>query len=127
MKKILQIVESAYRGTLEEQDDTVIWLSHIMRASGCDLDIILKGNAVNYLLESQDASGLVFGRKIQTQPPRIFNDIIKILNTGVDIYYILEDANDRGIERKEIFSGVKSVLRQELPNLFLNYRYIFHW
>ena len=127
MKKILQIVESAYRGTLEEQDDTVIWLSHIMKDAGSDLDILLRGNSVHYLVRKQDASGLTFGNKKQTQPPRIVDDISKIISKGVTIYFVLEDAYERGIDQEEMISEVKTISRHELPSLFSNYQHILHW
>jgi sulfur relay (sulfurtransferase) DsrF/TusC family protein len=127
MKKILQIVESAYRGTLEEQDDTVIWLSHIMKDAGSDLDILLRGNSVHYLVRKQDASGLMFGNKKQTQPPRIMDDISKIIKKGVTIHFVSEDAYERGIDQEEMISEVKKILRNELPTFFSNYQHILHW
>ena len=45
-KKILQIVESAYRATLEEQDDTVVWITHAMKGAGGDLHLLLRGNEI---------------------------------------------------------------------------------
>ena len=67
--KVLQIVETAYRATTEEQDDTVIWISHAMRGASAELGVLLTGNAVNYVAGEQDGSGLMLGAWRQTQPP----------------------------------------------------------
>ena len=71
MAKILSIVERAYHGTIEEQDDTILWLSHMIKNAGGDISILLRGNAVNYGVMGQDASGLQFGDIALTVPPTL--------------------------------------------------------
>nr|BFD32047.1 hypothetical protein GTC16762_16650 [Pigmentibacter ruber] len=127
MKKILQIIESAYRGTIEEQDDTVIWISHFLKDAGSSIDLLLKGNAISYLLTKQDSSGLVFGFKVQTQPAKIYEDLIKIMEKGVLIFYVYEDAIERGFETEEMIYGPQGITRADFPILFEKYDHILHW
>jgi len=126
-KKILQVIETAYRGTLEEQDDTVVWITHAMKGAGGDLHVLLRGNAVNYAVTGQDASGLAFGERKQTQPPRIDQDLAKLVGKGVDVYVVEEDVAERGIERTELIAGVKPVSRTGIPKLFAAYEQVWHW
>jgi hypothetical protein len=108
-KKILKIIESAYRATLEEQDDPVLWLAASLKGNGTPVDVLLRGNAVNYVVRDQDASGLQFGERRQTQPPNIAADVEQLINKGVKVYYIEDDAQNRGIERNEIIAGPQPI------------------
>jgi hypothetical protein len=126
-KKILQIVATAHRGTLEEQDDTVIWLTHAMKGAGAALDVCLRGNAVGYAVKRQDASGLAFGAKRQTQPPRIADEIAKLIEKGALVYVVHEDATERGLGRDELLGGTRPLARADLPGLFAAYDHVWQW
>lgn len=126
-KKLLHIVESAYRATLEEQDDTIVWLTHAMKGANANVDVLLRGNAVNYALKGQDASGLAFGERRQTQPPRLDEDVAKLGAKGVKLYIVEEDVSERGLEPKSLIAGLEPVSRSGLPKLFAQYDQVFHW
>lgn len=126
-KRILSIIESAYRATLEEQDDTIVWLAYTLRGAGADLDVLLRGNAVNYAIGGQDASGLSFGERRQTQPPQIDRDLLKVVDEGVRVFAVAEDLAERGIEASELVSGVKMIPQSGLARLLESYDQVWHW
>ena len=127
MPKILNIVETAYRATIEEQDDTVLWLSHMLKNAGADISILLRANAVNYAVKGQDASGLAFGETKMTHPPEIDKDVDKIVQKGVPVYVVEEDAKERGLTDGDLLSGIKKVKRQSLPELIDQHDRVWHW
>ena len=127
MPKILNIVETAYRATIEEQDDTVLWLSHMLKNAGADISILLRANAVNYAARGQDASGLSFGEVKMTHPPEIDKDVEKMVQKGIPVYLVKEDAEERGLSDKELISGIKKVTRQDLPELIDQHDQVWHW
>lgn len=125
--KALQVIESAYRCTVEEQDDPVVWITHAMKGAGADLGVLLRGNAVNYAVKGQDCSGLSFGDVKQTHPPRIDKEVKSLTKKGVDVYVIREDASDRGIDTADFVSGVELISRGKVAGLFSSYDQIWHW
>lgn len=125
--KALQIIESAYRGTLEEQDDTIVWLTHSMHDSGATLSVLLGGNAVCYALKAQDAGGLQFGTWRQTNPPRIGEEIAKLIRTGVPVYVVHDDLGRRGIDDADLVEGVTLLARAGIPDLIEAHDRVWHW
>lgn len=127
MGKILNIVETAYRGTIEEQDDTILWLSHALKNSGADISVLLRSGAVNYALKGQDASGLAFGESKMANAPEIDKDLEKMMQKGIPVYLVEEDARERGLEGAELVSGVQKVSRKKIPELLDQYDQVWHW
>jgi intracellular sulfur oxidation DsrE/DsrF family protein len=125
--KTLSIIESAYRATIEEQDDTIVWLHGAMKGAGADLALLLRGNAVNYLVQRQDAGGLAFGDWRQTQPPTIASDLAALAAKGIDICYVAEDLTEHGIERNELINGAQPVARGAVAELVGRYGRVWYW
>ena len=127
-KKTLNIIESAYRAVMEEQDDTILWLLAAMQGAGAEHTVVLRGNAVNYAVEGQGAPALAVGEWKQTQAPKMDRDVIDLIEKRkIPVYVISEDLADRGIERGELVAGVQLLARAALPGLFAEYAVVSHW
>lgn len=125
--KVLNIIETAYRATLEEQDDTILWLTQALKGAGADISVLLRGNAVNYAVKGQDASGLRFGDKAQTQPPRIDEDIERMISKGIRMLVVEDDLAERGVEKSDLVANVESISRSGIPALMDSYDKVWHW
>ena len=127
MPGILSVVERAYHGTIEEQDDTILWLSHMIKNAGADLSVLLRSNAVNYAVKGQDANGLGIGGVALGVPPTLDNDVVALSTAGVTVYVVEEDLSDRGIGNDELCDGVTKVKRSGLAKLFDDHEAVWHW
>jgi hypothetical protein len=125
--RVLSIVGTAYRGTIEEQDDTVLWLTAMCSGAGLDLAVLLQGDAVNYGVQGQDSAGLRFGDVEQAHPPRLDEDLLDLVAKGVAVHYVAEDLTALGIDDGELVDGLKPVARSELPALFDHFNQVWLW
>jgi hypothetical protein len=123
----LCILECAYRGTLEEQDDTILWLVRALRGAGAQVSLLLRGNAVNYLTRGHDCSRLEIGGQKLGNPPVLDADVCAAAAQGVPVYVVREDLADRGLSPSGFASGIIAVSRADVAELFERHARIWHW
>lgn len=125
--KALHIIESGHRATLEEQDDTIVWLTHAMKGAGADLDVLIRGNAVNMTVKGQDASGLRFGDRVQKNSAHLADDVAKFSEKGVQVMIVAEDVAERGLTPGDLIDGMKSINKADIAKILDGYDQVWHW
>ncbi len=99
----------------------------ILKNAGADIALLLRSNAVNYAVKGQDASGLHFGESGQGHPPEIDKDVTALIEKGVPVYLVKDDAEERVLVDEELVSGVHKVSRSDSPKLPGQFDRIWHW
>jgi sulfur transfer complex TusBCD TusB component (DsrH family) len=129
---VLQVLDQAFRTTVEEQDETILWLIQSMlkqaaseAASG--MSLLLTNHAVYYAYQSQPQPALKIGDWQQSQPADISRDIRKLQEAGVAIYAVYEDLWERGLELLPRPEGIHFINRSALPRLYMEADQVWHW
>ena len=127
MARYLSVVENAYRATVEEQDDTAVWFTHAIRNGGAEVALLLRGDAVNYLSKGQDARGLRFGTREVRVAPELDADLAAMLEKKIPVFYVEEDAVERGIPTAGFIPGAEAISRAAVAGLMDRFDRIVHW
>ena len=125
--KHLNIVSSAYRATIEEQDDTVVWISHAMRNAGAEMDLLLRGTAVNYPVRNQKVAPVTIGGREQKHSPDVHGQVRDFCGNGSKVYVVREDLDERAIDLRSLLQDVEVIDRKDLPSLLSGYDQVWHW
>jgi hypothetical protein len=127
-KKTLNIVESAYRAVMEEQDDTILWVLAAMHGAGAEHTVVLRANAVNYAVAGQGAPKMSVGDWHHEQPPKMDKDVADLIEKRkMSVYAIEEDVAERGIMKSELMAGVRLLPRAALPGLCEEHNVVSLW
>lgn len=125
--KVLNIVSAGYRATLEEQDDTVIWLTHMLKKAGAEIDVLLRGSASNYVIEGQTVAPLTVGERVQLCGPDVHGQTRGLAEAGVKIYVLEADLKSRGADNSPRLEQAQLLSSAELPGLLSQYDQVWHW
>ena len=123
--RVLSVVNRAYRGTIEEQDDTVLWLMAMCRSAGTDLTVLLRGEAVSYAVAGQGSDDLQVGTTTTAGAPRIDEDVERLIERDVLVLAVSEDVEQCGLADRPLLAG--QVTRAGLPTLFAEFDQIWNW
>ncbi|HTM20649.1 MAG TPA: DsrE family protein [Kofleriaceae bacterium] len=124
--KYLSIIDTAYRATIEEQDDPQIWFTHAMKNGGAEVSILLRGDAVNYAVTGQDARGLRFGERA-VKGPDLARDVQSAVAKKIPFYVVAEDLAERGIPHDQLIAGVETIARGAVARLIGDHERILSW
>ena len=125
--KTLQVLETAYRATVEEQDDTIVWLTHAMKGAGGEFGLLLAGNAVCYAVQDQRAPALSIGAWTQSHAADLAADVAGLAAKGVPVYAVEEDLEERGLLDARLLDPLTVLPRAKLPALLDEYPRIWKW
>lgn len=125
--KVLQVVEQAFRTVVEEQDDTILWLTRSMLGAGANLSVLLAGHAACYAVQQRRQPALSLGQWQQTEPAELLRDIRALTEQGVSVYVVREELAERGLGHLPVCAGVEVIGRDSLPQLYESVDQVWQW
>ena len=125
--KVLNIISCGYRATLEEQDDTVVWITQAISRAGADTDVLLRASAVNYVVEGQAVSPLAIGGRVQSHAPDVHGQVRDLAERGAGIFVLEEDLAAYGLSEAPRLEQVQIVAAGALAGLIFRYDAVWHW
>jgi len=125
--KLLQVIEQAFRTLVEEQDDTILWLSQSIQKAGADMKVLLVGNCAYYAVLKRRQPALVIAGWVQKEPSDIKQDLDRLQAGGVGIYVSRSDLADRGLIGIPVHPGVKVISQLEVAALYEEADLVWQW
>ena len=125
--KVLNIISAGYRATLEEQDDTVLWISQAMSRAGAEIDVLLRSSAANYVVEGQAVSPLAIGGRVQSNAPDVHGQVRDLAERGVGIFVLEDDLAAYGLRDAARLKQAEVVKAGDLAGLISRYDAVWHW
>jgi len=127
MTSLLCICDQGYRASIEEQDDTVVWMTHMLQKSNTSTALLLRGSAVNYANKAQQSVGVTFGDWKQLHPADFPRDLQRYRADGGRVMVVEEDVVARGLGKDDLVEGATLVKRGDIAKIASEFDHISFW
>lgn len=128
MTSVLCICDQGYRATTEEQDDTVIWIAHMLqREEATSVAVLLRGTAVNYANRAQESVGVTFGDWTQAHPADFPRDLARFQADGGTVLVSASDLSRYGLTEADLVPDITIVEDNELAGLVADHDMVSFW
>jgi hypothetical protein len=127
MASLLCICDQGYRASIEEQDDTVVWMAHMLQRSETKTTLLLRGSAVNYANKAQKSVGVEFGPWKQKHPADFPRDLQRYRDDGGVVCVVEEDMVARGLGAGDLVDGVTVVAQAKIAGLVAEHDNVSFW
>jgi hypothetical protein len=124
-KRVLAVLERAYRGAVEEQYAHVLWLLWSLQRMGGRVAVLLRGNTTLYARRDQRWPELTIGG-CAIPAPGYESSLGGLLADGGAVYVLDDDLRRLRLGLDELSRGVEAVGAAELPALFSSYDTVWY-
>jgi len=125
-KKILSVLSHTEYGNLEDSD-IGLFASAFAPAAGSALTILLTEDAVNYAVRGQEGTGIKIAGGTVQPGFLIETDVQSVQASGIPVYALREDLEERGIRDGELVEGVRLMSRRELGRFVDQFDTVWNW
>jgi sulfur transfer complex TusBCD TusB component (DsrH family) len=125
-KKILSVLSHTEYGNLEDSD-IGLFASAFAPVTGNEMSILLTEDAVNYAVRGQDGTGIKIAGGTVQPGFLIETDVQSVQASGIPVYALREDVEERGIGESELVKGIKLMSRRELGRFVDRFDSVWNW
>ncbi|MGH7628724.1 MAG: hypothetical protein ACREOF_04940 [Gemmatimonadales bacterium] len=125
-KKILSVLSRTEYGNLEDSD-IGLFASAFAPVAGAQMTLLLAEDAVNYAVRGQEGTGIeIAGGKVQPGF-LIETDVRAVKDSGIPVYAVKEDVDERGIAASDLVEGVELLSRREYGKFIDRFDTVWNW
>ncbi len=125
-KKILSVLPHTEYRNLEDPD-IGLFASAFAPVTGNEIAHLLGEDRVNHRGRGQDGTGIKIAGGTVQPGFLIETDIQSVQSSNVPVYAVREDLEERGIDERELVTGVKLMSQRELGKFVDRFDTVWNW
>ena len=117
--RVLQVIGPSYRLSREEHGSSVVWDTRALAGGAGAFGLLLRADAVAYAMRGAGAASAPESHDGAS------DGVARLVENGVDVRYVEEDARERGLESLHLIDGVRPLKESDVPRHLSGYELVW--